>query len=97
MTSQYPERKTKLMNYVSWSLKMGDGKLQGSCKDLIEVPPQMVCNLTDELEDNIFDDFANNMNNVKYLFQRATMPSRNDFIDKEKNPVHGKDSWRNED
>ena len=84
MILQYPERRTELMNYASWLLNMGNGKLKGPCRDLIEVPAHMVCNSTKDLENNVFDDFEKNRNNVKYLSQRAIMSSRNDFIN-EKN------------
>ena len=63
---------------------MGGGKLQGPCRDLIEVPAHMVCNSTKDLENNVFDDFEKNRNNVKYLSQRAIMSPRNDFIDEKR-------------
>ena len=68
------------MTYASWLLNMGNGKLWGPFSDLIEVPQQMVCNSTRELEDKVFDDFEDNMKDVNYLCQRAIMSTKNDII-----------------
>ena len=84
MISQYPERKTELMAYASWLLNMGNGKLRGPFSDLIEVPQQMVCNSTRELEDKVFDDFEHSMTDINYLCQRAIMSTKNDFINGKK-------------
>ena len=81
------------MNYASKLLKMGDGKRWGPFSGPIEVPPQMVCNSTRELENSVFDDFENNMNKVIYLSQRATLSTKNDW----KNQIHGENTRRNED
>ena len=45
---------------------MGDWKLWGQFSDLIEVAPEIVCNLTRDLEDRVFDNFKHNMNTVNY-------------------------------
>ena len=80
MISRYPERKRELINYVSWLLDMDNGKLRGPFNDLTEVPQQMVCNSTEELEHRLLNDFLNNIDNVDYLSQRAIMSTKHDFI-----------------
>ena len=84
MILEYPEREKELLNYASWLLKMGNGTVHATCKDLIEVPSHMTCKSTEELEAKVFDDFESNMFDATYLSQRAIMSSKNDLIN-EKN------------
>ena len=84
MISKYPERKKELLDYASWLLKLGNGTLHATYNDLIEIPTQMACTSTEELESKVFDDFEKNMYNTEYLSERAIMSSRNDLIN-EKN------------
>ena len=63
-----PELSEKLKAYAEWLLNLGDGKLPTIFKDIIEVPEQMVCRDTAELEDKVYDNFQENMENVSYLY-----------------------------
>ena len=51
--SRYPGREKELLDYASWSLKLGIGTLQASYNDFIEVPTQMVCRSTEELKNEV--------------------------------------------
>ena len=50
MIEKYPERTDELKQYGEWLLQMGNGTLETKFKDLIEIPSQMVCASTTELE-----------------------------------------------
>ena len=50
MSAIHPERKGELLDYASWLLKIGNGKVHDGFKDPTKVPTQMICTSTDELE-----------------------------------------------
>ena len=80
MIEKYPERTDELKQYGEWLLQMGNGTLETKFKDLIEIPSQMVCASTTELESKVFDNFDANSTNRDYLAKRAIMSSKNDTI-----------------
>merc|ERR1739845_207716 len=80
MIEKYPERTDELKRYGEWLLQMGNGTLETKFKDLIEIPSQMVCASTTELESKVFDNFDANSTNRDYLAKRAIMSSKNDTI-----------------
>ena len=77
-----PERTKKLKDYAEWLLKVGDGKLDTKYQNLIEIPPQMVCQTQNELEEKIFPRFFQQYCNQEYLSERAIMASTNNIIQK---------------
>ena len=76
MIAKYPERTDELKEYSKWLLQMGNGTLETKFKDLIEIPSQMVCESTTELESKVFDDFEANSTNRDYLEKRAIMSAK---------------------
>ena len=62
-----PTTAEKLKSYADWLLRLGNGKLTPVCRDttvcrdMIEVPDQMVCQNHQELEDKVYDNFNENI------------------------------------
>ena len=73
-------RKLKLMQYADWLLKVGDGTAPTIYHNIIEVPQNMTCDSLHELEDRIYNNFAENYDNAKYLAGRAIMTCTNETI-----------------
>ena len=76
------ERIERLRKYSEWLLSAGDGTAPSLIEknNIIEVPPQMVCNTKKELEAKVFDNFLQNYQDEEYLSGRAIMSSTNDTI-----------------
>jgi len=78
-----PEKAQRLQEYSDWLLDLGDGKLPSAVPHLpgvVEIPPQMVCNSKEELENKVYDNFLLNYQDKEYLKTRAIMSSTNDII-----------------
>ena len=77
-----PERSQRLQNYADWLLRIGNGTQPTVLPNtnIIEVPPQMVCESKHDVESKVYNDFLQNYNDETYLSQRAIMSSTNDVI-----------------
>lgn len=80
LVQKFPHRAQQLREHADWLLALGNGTLPTVYQNIIEIPPQMVVQGVQELEDKVYDDFEANHLNPQYLYRRAIMSPTNDVI-----------------
>ena len=79
-----PENRDRLNAYSSWLLQMGNGTLASPLNpqdNIIQIPQHMVCNSVEEMINNVYDNFADNYNNIEYIRARAILTAKNSTVD----------------
>lgn len=67
-----------LRHYTDWVLQVGDGTvptLDTRRKDIIEIPPKMVCSSL-----QVYDDFESHYMDPKYLYGRAILACTSELV-----------------
>ena len=85
--SKHPDNKEfhqKLEDYEEWLLALGEGRLPSKGKiddgEIIEVPSTMCLASKDEVVEEVFDDFENNIGNTDYFKSRILLAATNEIV-----------------
>jgi ATP-dependent DNA helicase PIF1 len=84
------ERIVQLRWFANWLLQIGNGLILSDrvgTRNLIEMPPYMVCQSPEELRDTVFPNFRERHTDMEWLSRRVCLACRNDLIQQRNNEM----------
>eukprot|EP00985_Skeletonema_marinoi_P012408 scaffold5986_cov171-Skeletonema_marinoi.AAC.1 len=84
------DRILQLRWFATWLLQIGDGLIltnRVGSRNLIQMPPQMICRSAQELRDTVFPNFLERHIDMEWLSTRACLGCRNDLVQQRNNEM----------
>ena len=75
------DNRERLNNFGDWLLSIGNGTIETVEDNIIEIPEQMACPTPQDLYNQVYDNFEDNLNSVEYFRSRGILASKNETVD----------------